>query len=226
MALKMLITGASSGMGLALYRHYAGLPDSIVVGVSRNGPDVRLDLSRAGAVRQLRNACDLQGLPVRSYDVAILNAGRMVLPEQLEDCADIFALNFRFNHFFLSALCEEEGGWSDVIRDGGVVILNASSAGVVGHGEAPFYAAMKAALINLSRSYAKLLAGRGIRVNCFSPGYTITDLVAGEFPEELLDRVPLRRRARPEEMIPVVEALISCEYITGQNIVVDGGYSL
>lgn len=214
---KILITGASSGIGRCLYDYYGAT--SQVFGVSRRGPDLFVDLSGNDAIERIRNF-----FVSYEVDVVILNAGIMPFDDLLAD--DVYKLNLKFNWNFLNCI---DSGEFNMPGDGGCVILNASVSGVVGDVDVVFYAAMKAALINLGMSYAKKLACRNIRVNCISPGFiNNTDLVPGSPPpEELLDRVPLgKRSANPEELIPIIDALIDCKYITGQNIVVDGGMSL
>lgn len=90
----------------------------------------------------------------------------------------------------------------------------------------PSYTVSKAALESLTRVLARALAPQ-IRVNAIAPGFVLqSDIVpAGEW-ERLINRVPLKRPARSEEISSALEFLIKNEYITGQTIVVDGGYSL
>lgn len=90
----------------------------------------------------------------------------------------------------------------------------------------PSYTVSKAALDSLTRILARALAPE-IRVNAIAPGFVLqSDIVpAGEW-ERLIKRVPLKRPARTEEIVLALEFLLKNEYVTGQTIVVDGGYSL
>ena len=103
------------------------------------------------------------------------------------------------------------------------IINIASIAGINGKGSNVVYSASKAALINLTKSLALYL--KPIRVNSISPGYIKTDFV--KFPKkyyiEMIKKTPLERGGVPEDISDVVISLLSMEYVTGHNIVVDGG---
>ncbi len=90
----------------------------------------------------------------------------------------------------------------------------------------PSYTVSKAALESLTRILARGLAPK-IRVNAIAPGLVLqSEIVPADEWARLIKRVPLRRAARPEEIASALEFLLTNEYITGQTIVVDGGYSL
>jgi pteridine reductase len=90
----------------------------------------------------------------------------------------------------------------------------------------PVYIMSKAGLESLTRLLAKALAPE-IRVNAIAPGlvYQSKNLSHEEW-EKLLAKVPMKRSARPEEIASTLEFFLKNEYVTGQTIVVDGGYSL
>jgi NAD(P)-dependent dehydrogenase (short-subunit alcohol dehydrogenase family) len=94
----------------------------------------------------------------------------------------------------------------------------------------PHYGAAKAGLEQLTRYYAVALAPAGIRVNSIAPGPFPRPEVSRDHPEfarRLTERSPMRRVGAPEEIYPPVAFLLSSEasYITGANLVVDGGWS-
>jgi len=113
-------------------------------------------------------------------------------------------------------------------RRSGRIINVASVVGMVGNKGQSNYAASKAGLIGLSKSVAKELASRNIRVNVVSPGFIETDMTAGlsaQAREALSGQIALGRLGSPEDVAAAVAFLASdaASYITGQVIVVDGG---
>ena len=94
------------------------------------------------------------------------------------------------------------------------------------------YTACKTGLVGATRAAAVDLAPKGILVNAVSPGFTLTELTRRTLTsadiEELSRKVPLGRFAKPEEVAGIVYFLCGEEntYITGQNLVVDGGYTV
>ena len=116
---------------------------------------------------------------------------------------------------------------------GGVIVHNASKAGVVGEPGHAAYSASKGAVIALTRAMAIELAADGIRVNAVCPGPTHTDMLTGIFPEEadirtLGESAPLGRVGRPEDIAAAVAYLASSDtdWCTGQAISIDGGLSI
>ena len=90
----------------------------------------------------------------------------------------------------------------------------------------PSYTVSKAALESLTKILARALAPT-IRVNAIAPGFVLqSDIVSDEEWQRLINRIPLRRPAQTGEIASALEFLLQNEYITGQTIVVDGGYSL
>ncbi|KAA6214572.1 SDR family oxidoreductase [Streptomyces albofaciens JCM 4342] len=117
-----------------------------------------------------------------------------------------------------------------LLRDGGAVVINASSLLQRGQADATLHSATKAAAHNLARTLAAALAGRGIRVNSVSPGYVDTPMFAGSDidpaeAEKLRAQTAAGRFGHPEEIADAVAFLASGEasYINGQDLVVDGG---
>jgi NAD(P)-dependent dehydrogenase (short-subunit alcohol dehydrogenase family) len=117
-----------------------------------------------------------------------------------------------------------------LLADGGSVVLNASWTLHRGMAPASVYSASKAAVLNLARTLAADLAGRGIRVNAVTPGHIETDMFsaiapAPEIREFFRSQVALGRIGEPDDVAGAVVFLLSpqASYITGTELVVDGG---
>jgi len=113
----------------------------------------------------------------------------------------------------------------------GSIIHMSSIVGLTGNPGQAAYCAAKAGLIGLTKSMAKELASRNIRVNAIAPGYIETDMtvvLTPEQKEEILKSIPLGRVGKPEEIADAVVFLASQQssYITGQVIPVDGGMGM
>lgn len=109
----------------------------------------------------------------------------------------------------------------------GGLIVNVSDVGAQkAWSRYPSYSVSKAGLESLTKMLARSFAP-SVRVNAIAPGLVLqSDLVSQEEWNRLVGRVPLKRPAMVEEIASALEFLLTNEYITGQTIVVDGGYSL
>ena len=216
-----VVTGASSGIGKAIAQYYKN-EDFRVVNVAKTmHPDfenLKCDLSfydqKEAAVKLIQSEFP------DGIDVLVNNAGVMFL----DDLRDNTQTNLTLWTDLMAPiyLCTE---LTISIKTFGHIINIASVSGIIGDTDAPMYSACKAGIINFTRSMAKQLAPN-IRVNCISPGFFDTNLVPGPTPKHLIDQVPMLREAQPHEIIPVVDMLQKSPYITGANIVIDGGLSL
>ena len=138
----------------------------------------------------------------------------------------LFDVNLR-GAFFLT----REVGRRMLDGNGGSVVSIASLSGVVSDGAQVAYSASKAAMIHMSSVLADHWAPK-VRLNCVSPGWVETDMTRGYLADHdnttaILQRTPIGRIARPEEMVGAVLFLVSgmSSYMTGQNLIVDGGWT-
>lgn len=198
----VVVTGASSGLGKVIYEGYKSIPGYNVWGFSRRGPDVKCDF-RFG----------VPGFKV-SADILVNCAGMLRIPESYWQHEEIFNVNFWAPFRMIERY----------LRDNMLIVNIASISGMQSDPETPIYGASKAALISLTTSLAKKYASRNIRVNSISPGFYPTPLVPGEVPKEILDAVPLgAEKGKFTDIFEIVRMMEKLEYMTGTNIVIDGG---
>ena len=122
--------------------------------------------------------------------------------------------------FLLAQECSKK------MTDGGLIVNITDVGAQKAWSRYPSYTVSKAALESLTKILARALAPK-IRVNAIAPGFVLqSEIVSAEEWQRLINRIPLKRPARSEEIASALEFLLKNEYITGQTIVVDGGYSL
>ena len=223
-----VITGGSSGIGRAIAQRFAAAGARVLIADRHPPPDdfafFQGDVSREADVAGMLDAARrLFG----AVDVLVNNAGIQPLGIGFADLTGellerTMAVNVHGVAFGLKHAAR-------VLSSGGRVINTASFVGVIGLPGAAAYAASKAAVIHLTRLGAIELAPRRITVNAVSPGTIRTPAVTSipDNPEIAFieERAPLGRLGEPGEVAALYHFLASAEaaYITGQNIVIDGG---
>ena len=116
-------------------------------------------------------------------------------------------------------------------RRGGSIVNVTSVVGLRGNPGQTNYAASKAGIIGFTKSLARELGSRGVRVNAVAPGYVdtrLTDVLPDELKTAMLDNTPLGRLGEPEDVARAVRFLCSDEasFITGEVLLVDGGLAM
>jgi 3-oxoacyl-[acyl-carrier protein] reductase len=238
----VFITGASSGIGAAAARIFSEEGADVVVSYGKNTAgaeqtaqkvqangrrawlcpmDVSDPASVAGAVRHLPpEAAGLDAL-VSCAGLSLHNAFAEIAPEEWQRVLDV---NLNGAFFVLQTL-------TPLLREGASVVMVSSVSAQTGVSHQAHYAAAKAGLVNLSKSAARALAPR-IRVNCVTPGITMTPM--GQATIDALDRdyaknkLLLQRYATPEEIAQVIVFLASPvnSFMTGATVDVNGGRDL
>jgi len=242
---RVLVTGASSGIGAAVAAGFAGCGARVALHyrsgreraealrqeILRDGGDARLvggDLADPGERdRVARDAVAALG----GLDVLVNNAGDLVERRGLAESDDafydrIFDLNLRAVIGLTRVLAPE------LARAGGAAVINTGSrAARTGGGKgALLYAASKGALDTLTTGLARELGPRGIRVNTVAPGMIRTPLHDGTMAPAALEairhEVPLGRLGAPEDCVGAFLYLASerlAGYVTGATILISGG---
>lgn len=238
-----VITGGNSGIGLATAHEFKQQGARVVI-IGRNSDAVskavaELGDDTIGVTADVSSVADLDRAfaevreKVGRVDILFANAGigRFApVGESTEALFDeITNTNFKGAYFtILRAL--------PLMPDGGSIVLTSTVAVHFGLPGASIYAAGKAALNSLAKTLAIELAGRSIRVNVISPGPIMTPIFGkmgmdqetqNQVAAGLLSGIPLQRFGTSEEIARIVSFLASedAAFITGQEIVADGGMS-
>jgi tropinone reductase I len=238
---KTLITGGTKGIGLAITKEFLELEADVLV-VARDAKSIQ------GKVKHSANLFTMDGdvtdptfraqLINRvkdnwgKLDVLVNNVGTNVRKKFTEYTEEEYRKLFETNLFSLTEITRL--AYPLLKKSGNASVINmASVAGSFDLQTGPPYGMTKAAIIQLSKHLAAEWAPDGIRVNAVSPWYIQTPLTESvlaqpERLERILARTPMNRVGQPEEVASLVTylAMDKASYITGQNIMVDGGMSV
>jgi 3-oxoacyl-[acyl-carrier protein] reductase len=239
-----LVTGGSRGIGAAIsselaaagavvavnYARDAGAATSVCDAITAAGGQahaVQGDVSTADGAAVLAAAVEADVGPV---DILVNNAGitrdDLIMRLSEDDWRDVIDTNLGGAFFTCRALSRPM-----LKRRSGVIVNITSIVGVRGNAGQTNYAASKAGLIGLTKSLAKELGGRGIRVNAIAPGYIateLTDALPEAAREAILTNTPLGRLGEPADVARAVRFLCSdaAAFITGDVLAVDGGLGI
>jgi 3-oxoacyl-[acyl-carrier protein] reductase len=163
-------------------------------------------------------------------DIVVNNAGitrdGLLMRMKSQDWNDVININltsaFYISKVFSRAMAKQRSG---------SIINVASIVGVIGNAGQCNYSASKAGLIGFSKSLAREVAARGVRVNAVAPGFIktpMTDKLNDDQKSALTDKIPLVRLGEPDEVAKVILFLASnlSSYVTGQVINIDGGMGM
>jgi len=237
---SVIVTGASSGIGKAIAMRFAK-EGAFVALIARSEDRLKANIEEiekfggkaiyyTADVRDLQRAQEI----VKDFhqkagriDILVNNAGatrdKFLIQMKEEDFAEIVDINLKGTFNFSKAVSRI------MLRQKEGVIINISSVvGITGNPGQANYAASKAGIIAFTKSLAKELGSRNIRVVAVAPGFVETRMTEG-LPEDVkkayLETIALRKFGTPEDIAGVVAFLASedASYISGQVIVVDGG---
>lgn len=239
-----LVTGGSRGIGRAcaialgkagaeVIVNYVSSPDKaaeVVNAIEKDGGKATAVKFDIGNVEDTQAA--IEGILKDKKKISILvnNAGitrdGLMMRYSSEDWDSVVDTNLR-GAFIASQACIR----SMMKERKGSIIHISSIVGLTGNPGQAAYCAAKAGLIGLTKSMAKELASRNIRVNAVAPGYISTDMtdkLTEDQKKAVTDHIPLGRVGTPEEIAHAVLFLASpaSNYVTGQTIIVDGGMGM
>jgi len=238
-----LVTGGTSGIGAATAIELARRGASVAI----SGLLVDEAAGRVKATLEARGArCHLAAVDVRSpaaiaawvqlaaqalggVDVLIHCAGAPVPGGLMELSDDAWYAAFDLHVHSIFHLCRAAVPLMRGRREGAIVLIS-SAAGARGCLGASAYGVAKGAIPQFTRVLARELADDNIRVNCVSPGVIRTPFQNHLTPEQvhnnIENRIPLHREGRPEDVAQAIVALVANDFITGENLAIDGGMTM
>ncbi len=239
-----IVTGGSRGIGEAIVKKFIE-EGANVFSLSRSEGALYGEFSSKAEEQgafftwiksDLSNPADIENAvkqileEAASIDILVNNAGitkdGLIFRMKDEEWDDV--LNTNLKSAFL--LCR--GFARTMIKQKSGSIINISSVvGIMGNAGQTNYSASKAGLIGLTKSLAKEVASRGVRVNAVAPGFidtSMTEKLGEKAKEALAEVIPAKRTGKPEEIADAVFFLASdnSAYITGQVLAVDGGMTM
>ena len=237
---NVLITGSARGIGLAIAHKFASVGANVILnGLSGISDDILAEFAGysgkvVAVIGDVSKSADAQRIveeavaALGSVDVLVNNAGitrdKLMLKMTEEDFEQVLKVNltgtFNMTQSVLKPMTKARQG----------AIINLSSVvGLAGNIGQANYAASKAGLIGFSKSVAREVAARNIRVNCIAPGFIasdMTDVLPEKIKEASLALIPMNRIGTPEEVADVALYLAGQEYLKVQVITIDGGFTM
>ena len=237
---NVFITGSSRGIGLAIAHKFASLGANVVLNSRGEISEELLAEFKPYGVKVLAISGDVSDFAdakrmvdqaieeLGSVDVLVNNAGitqdTLLLKMTEEDFEKVLKVNltgaFNMTQSVLKPMIKAREG----------AIINMSSVvGLMGNIGQAHYAASQAGLIGFTKSVAREVANRNVRVNAIAPGMIESDMTAvlsDKVREAMLAQIPMKQFGQAEQVADVTAFLASQDYLTGQVIAIDGGLTM
>jgi NAD(P)-dependent dehydrogenase (short-subunit alcohol dehydrogenase family) len=238
-----LVTGGGSGLGRAICRGFSDAGARVIaadISLANAGQTANL-VKEGGGVAQAEelevcnkaNVEDVVGRVVQKWgavDILVNSAGRAIRGTALDYSEENWdtIINVNLKGTFL---CCQAAGKHMAERKSGKIINIASIGGFIAYPGSIAYLASKGGVVQLTKGFAVELAPFNVQVNAIAPSLFETPMMAGsrsdsESQRYFMDRTPLGRRGRPEEVVgaAVFLAAASSSMVTGHTLAVDGGF--
>lgn len=236
-----IVTGASRGIGRA-----------VAIALAEGGANVAINYAgNEAAARETAALCEGYGVKTLlvqgdvansedcqkivdetiehfgSVEILVNNAGitrdNVLMRMTDEEFDAVIATNLRGSYSMMKAVSRPM-----MKKRYGRIVNMASVVGLMGNAGQVNYAASKAGVIGMTKSFAREIAARGITVNAVAPGFIATDMTAAMTDaavEAVAGSIPMKKMGKPEDVAAVVKFLASenAGYVTGQTVAVDGG---
>ena len=236
---KLLLTGATGGIGLAICDLLKDIYEITIVARNRSKIDKLLNkfkninnffICDLGDQEQIDSLLKEISEKSINFDILINNAGitndSLFLRMDREKWNNVMQTNLNSNFFLTNTISKSmiKNRWGRIINITSI-IAHTGNAGQAN------YSASKAGLIAMSKSIAQELAKRNVTVNCISPGFIDTDMtsvLSEQQQQAILSKIPMGKIGSPMDVAYCVKFLASdhSEYITGQTIHINGGLAM
>ena len=237
---NVFITGSSRGIGLAIAHKFASLGANVVLNSRGEISEELLNEFKPYGVKVLAISGDVSDFTdakrmvdqaiegLGSVDVLVNNAGitqdTLMLKMTEEDFEKVLKVNLTGAFNMTQAVLKQ------MIKAREGAIINMSSVvGLMGNIGQANYAASKAGLIGFTKSVAREVANRNVRVNAIAPGMIESDMTAvlsDKVKDAMLAQIPMKQFGQAEQVADVAVFLASQDYLTGQVIAIDGGLTM
>ena len=237
---NVFITGSSRGIGLAIAHKFASLGANVVLNSRGEISEELLNEFKAYGVKVLAISGDVSDFAdakrmvdqaieeLGSVDVLVNNPGitqdTLMLKMTEEDFEKVLKVNLTGAFNMTQAVLKQ------MIKAREGAIINMSSVvGLMGNIGQANYAASKAGLIGFTKSVAREVANRNVRVNAIAPGMIESDMTAvlsDKVKDAMLAQIPMKQFGQAEQVAEVTAFLASQDYLTGQVIAIDGGLTM